>query len=235
MKISEIFYSIQGEGMYTGHPSLFIRSYGCNYKCTYCDTPYAVVGGKFADMSVKQILKEVDDNNKDNDFNHIVITGGEPMIQSDIAELVDMLKSNGYIVTIETNGTIFNNDVKPNLWSISPKTLNSTNDKFTSFKSEEALSNYKDINNMFNIMYFINTSGNIQIKFVINDDDDLIEIKKFINKYNIAKKYIYLMPQGKDIREQKNNSLNVINICKKEGYIFCPRLHIYLWGSKRGV
>lgn len=96
MKINEIFYSLQGEGRYTGTPAIFIRFSGCNLKCSFCDTDH----NKGVEMSVKEILNKI----KGTPCKFVVLTGGEPGMQL-TQEFINVLKSNGYYVTVETNGT----------------------------------------------------------------------------------------------------------------------------------
>src|SRR4051812_17971141 len=103
MKISELFFSLQGEGKLTGVPSVFIRASGCNLRCTWCDTPYASWAPEGDALSVPQILAEVGKS----PAAHVVLTGGEPMIMPDIAELCAALKEKNYHITIETAATIF--------------------------------------------------------------------------------------------------------------------------------
>lgn len=101
MKICEIFYSIQGESTYSGLPCVFVRTSGCNLRCSYCDTKYAYEDG--IEMSVDEIIEKV----KTYECNLIEITGGEPLIQIDeVNELVSCLIEDGYEVLIETNGSI---------------------------------------------------------------------------------------------------------------------------------
>jgi len=97
MRINEIFTSIQGEGFFTGVPAVFVRTSGCNLKCSFCDTNHE--SGE--EMSIEAILKEVAKNN----IRHIVITGGEPTLQPELPQLVEQLHAKGYFIQIETNGT----------------------------------------------------------------------------------------------------------------------------------
>src|SRR3954462_4202640 len=98
MKVSELFYSIQGEGKLMGVPSVFVRASGCNLRCVWCDTPYASWDPEGPDVSVAEILRRVCEFNCD----HVVLTGGEPMIMPEIVELCSLLKSEGKHVTMET-------------------------------------------------------------------------------------------------------------------------------------
>ncbi|MBN2603352.1 MAG: radical SAM protein [Candidatus Thermoplasmatota archaeon] len=100
MKINEIFYSIQGEGKWTGLPNIFIRTTGCNLRCSYCDTKYAYDEG--TEKSIKDILKEI----KKFSCKNICITGGEPLLQSDILKLLEFLIKENYSICLETNGSI---------------------------------------------------------------------------------------------------------------------------------
>src|SRR5208282_3058232 len=102
MKISEIFYSIQGEGMLAGVPSVFVRTSGCNLRCTWCDTPYTSWNPEGDDQPLGAILADV----RRQPATHVVVTGGEPMIQEGIARLTGRLKDLGLHITMETAGTV---------------------------------------------------------------------------------------------------------------------------------
>ena len=101
-KISEIFLSIDGEGPHAGGLSVFIRFYGCNLKCSYCDSGYACNGGAYHELSLAELSDTVSRYN----CRHITITGGEPLMQRGIDSVVSHLLKNGYEVDIETNGSI---------------------------------------------------------------------------------------------------------------------------------
>ena len=100
MKINEIFYSIQGEGNWTGLPNIFIRTSGCNLRCTYCDTKYSYES--YTEMKIEKIFNEI----KKYNCKYICITGGEPLIHKDIRKLLKILLENKYNISIETNGSI---------------------------------------------------------------------------------------------------------------------------------
>ncbi|MBI4908810.1 MAG: 7-carboxy-7-deazaguanine synthase QueE, partial [Acidobacteria bacterium] len=121
MKISEIFYSIQGEGVLAGVPSVFVRTSGCNLRCVWCDTPYTSWSPEGVDMTIAAIVERVAADSK----GHVVVTGGEPMIQPQIGELTRALRGLGQHITIETAGTVAP-EVECDLMSISPKLSNST-------------------------------------------------------------------------------------------------------------
>src|SRR5215211_2456212 len=103
MRISEIFFSVQGEGKLTGVPSVFVRASGCNLRCQWCDTPYASWQPEGEDVSVDRIVEQV----VGYPAKHVVLTGGEPMIMPDIGPLCAALKGRGYHITIETAATVY--------------------------------------------------------------------------------------------------------------------------------
>src|SRR3954469_152642 len=125
MLISEIFHSLQGEGELTGVPSVFIRTSGCNLRCTWCDTPYASWNPEGAPRSVESLVKEVQTHTS---ARHVVLTGGEPMIAKEIRELASQLKQLEYHITIETAATVAPEGIACDLASLSPKLLNSAPD-----------------------------------------------------------------------------------------------------------
>ncbi len=125
MLISELFYSLQGEGELTGVPSVFVRSSGCNLRCAWCDTPYASWNPEGTNQTVDQIVARVQEHRA---ARHVVLTGGEPMIAKDLRELASRLKALGYHLTIETAATLPPDGIACDLASLSPKLLNSAPD-----------------------------------------------------------------------------------------------------------
>src|SRR3954470_25072628 len=104
MKLSELFYSIQGEGKLTGVPSVFVRASGCNLRCVWCDTPYASWNPEGHDIAVDEIVRRVAEFTQSK---HVALPAGEPMIMPDIVALCDELKNRDYHITIETAATVF--------------------------------------------------------------------------------------------------------------------------------
>src|SRR5258708_5450135 len=121
MKLSELFYSVQGEGKLVGVPSVFVRASGCNLRCVWCDTPYASWSPEGEEIAVAEIVARV----REHGAGHVVITGGEPMIMPDIVELCAALRAEGRHITIETAATVYK-PVAADLASLSPKLSNST-------------------------------------------------------------------------------------------------------------
>ena len=102
MRITEIFYSIQGESSYAGRPCVFVRTTGCNLRCVWCDTEYAFYGG--LDMSVDEVFDEIE--RLGHGCRLVELTGGEPLLQRDIGDLARRLLSAGYVVLCETSGSV---------------------------------------------------------------------------------------------------------------------------------
>ena len=116
MRIAEIYKSIQGEGLLTGEPSVFVRTSGCNLRCWFCDTPFTSWSPEGRDVSVDDVVAQIEEW----DLEHVVITGGEPMLHAELIPLCDRLGEQGRHITIETAGTLYL-PVRCDLMSISPK------------------------------------------------------------------------------------------------------------------
>ncbi|MGD0462186.1 MAG: 7-carboxy-7-deazaguanine synthase QueE [Tepidisphaeraceae bacterium] len=229
MRLAEVFYSIQGEGKLMGIPSAFVRASGCNLRCVWCDTPYASWRPEGEDVPVGVILERV----AKFPGRHIVVTGGEPMIMPDLVELCDALKARDYHITIETAATVFA-PVKVDLASLSPKLSNSTptqpeGGRFARGHEEKRL-------NVEVIQQFIDLSPDFQLKFVVCQPGDLEEIRDLLRRLKgWSASDVQLMPEGKDRETLDARSAWISDICKQEGFRFCPRLHVLLYGHRRGT
>jgi 7-carboxy-7-deazaguanine synthase len=265
MVINEIFYSMQGEGLLAGVPSVFIRLAGCPLHCTWCDTKYALDPAAGEDLSIGQIIDKVDNikhsppstrrpqssgllterKNRINSANsavsavkvwpkskYVVITGGEPMVNAELPELVTALKKQGKHITIETAGIKFVPGLACDLMSISPKLSNSRTKKVLDTFFPEAvrqlISHYP-----------------YQLKFVVDSPDDLPEILQAVPAFgdvspggeslgNVDPTRIMLMPQAKTRDELIAKSPMVAELCAKTGFTFCSRLQILLYDGERG-
>jgi len=180
-------------------------------------------------MSVSEILKKISEW----DCNHIVLTGGEPMIAPDLTELSDSLKKQNKHITIETAGTIPPSGIPCDLASISPKLSNSappSNRDPAWAKRHEATRLQPEV-----ISEWIRNYP-FQLKFVVSSENDLIEIKNLLSHLPpVLPGRILLMPEGIDSKTLASRSPWLVEICKREGFRFCPRLHIELFGHKRGT
>jgi len=229
MRIAEIFHSIQGEGLLTGIPSIFIRTSGCNLRCHWCDTPYASWKPEGPEISIEEILKKLTEWN----YDHVVLTGGEPMIAPDLPELATALKKQKKHITIETAGTILPNSIPCDLASISPKLSSSTpspeRDPAWAKKHEATRLQPEVITEWIRKYPF-------QLKFVVSSELDLEEIKDLLSRLPpVPLHQILLMPEGIDVKTLATRSPWLVEICKREGFRFCPRLQIELFGHTRGT
>tara|TARA_Y100000590_G_scaffold366431_1_gene425752 strand:+ start:2944 stop:3624 length:681 start_codon:yes stop_codon:yes gene_type:complete len=225
MEINEIFKSIQGEGPNFGKPAIFLRTAQCNLKCTWCDTKYTW-DWKNHDFSkeVKEMtIGEIKESVYEFGIKHLVITGGEPLLQQDdLAELLTFLKPDFY-VEVETNCTILPNKMLTDLvdqWNVSPKTENSGN----SLKLYENTECY----------YFFASQENCYFKYVVEDEDDIPEIKKFVTKYKIPENRVQLMTQATTKEEIRIREKSISQLAKEHNFLFSPRLHVAMWGAERG-
>jgi 7-carboxy-7-deazaguanine synthase len=223
MKIAEIFYSIQGEGALAGVPSVFVRSSGCNLRCSWCDTPYTSWKPEGADLSVAEILTQVQEFNA----RHVVVTGGEPMIASGVADLTQELRNAGKHITIETAGTVFA-PVQCDLMSISPKLSNST-------PEGEWAKQHDKLRIQIEVIKRLMDHCDYQLKFVVAQPEDLGEIRGIVARAAAETGKVILMPEGTDPARLREKSVWIAELCKQEGYRFGPRLHVDIWGDRRGV
>jgi len=224
LKISEIFYSLQGEGALIGTPSVFVRTSGCNLRCTWCDTPYTSWTPEGVERSLDSIVEEVNGYSAE----HVVITGGEPMLAPEIAELTHRLHQH---VTIETAGTI-DTPVHCDLMSISPKLANSTplaRDGGRWAPQHERLRYQPEILKRLIQLY------SYQLKFVVVDSADLAEVRAIVDEIGAARSRVVLMAEGVDASVLAERGRWLAEAVKREGYRFTPRLHVDLWGNRRGV
>ena len=192
MRISEIFYSIQGEGKLVGVPSVFVRASGCNLRCTWCDTPYSSWTPEGENWEIADIVERA----VSFPGRHAVVTGGEPMIMPEIGELCSQLKEAGFHVTIETAATIFSR-VRLDLASLSPKLANSTPREREGGRFADAHEAHRM--NLGVIQELIDTSPAFQLKFVVAEPADMEEITEVLQRLRgWTASDVLLMPEGTD-------------------------------------
>jgi 7-carboxy-7-deazaguanine synthase len=231
MLISEIFYSIQGEGELTGVPSVFVRTSGCNLRCTWCDTPYASWNPEGEQQSVTQIVAAVD---RHPIARHVVLTGGEPMIAKDVRTLATEIKATGRHVTIETAATVAPEGIACDLASLSPKLLNSAPDPGEHAvwrKKHESLRWQPDVVRAWVDRY------PYQFKFVVTRPQDIDELEHMLGalQRDIPRHKILLMPEGTSVEAVRTRSAWLGELCKARGYRYAHRLHLELYGNRRGT
>jgi 7-carboxy-7-deazaguanine synthase len=225
VKIAEIFYSVQGEGGLVGVPSVFVRTSGCNLRCVWCDTPYTSWSPEGADLSLDQILAEV----QSYPARHVVVTGGEPMIAPEIIPLTEGLRQLGLHITIETAGTIFK-PVACDLMSISPKLANSI-----PLADERWAAQHDRLRTALGALSHLMRLYDYQLKFVVEAPSDLEEVRALLGRLQADRSRVILMPEGTDRETLRERGVWLAEICKAEGFRFSPRLHIDLYGNRRGV
>lgn len=210
LKITEIFYSLQGEARNTGLPTVFIRLTGCPLRCLYCDTAYAFSGGEW--KSLDAIISEV----KKYNTMHVTVTGGEPLAQKNCIELLKQLADNGYDVSLETSGAIAVDAVDRHVVKVI--------DVKTPASGEESKNRIEN---------FSCLSTDDQLKFVICDENDYRWSKNFIKQHQLNNlcEILFSPAQGQldavTLAEWiLNDQLNVR---------FQIQLHKYLWGERQGV
>jgi len=206
IKINEIFYSLQGEGIDAGLPTIFIRLTGCNLRCNYCDTRYAFYEGKY--MAIDEILESIKKWNS----RRVCITGGEPLLQKNVYGLIEKLLEKGYEISVETNG------------SISIMKLSKMDVKI---KMDIKLPS----SGMHDKMLFGNISllrGDDELKFIIWNRDDYEYAKDIIARYKPRCQIIMQPVWGSKIKLAEW-------ILKDElDARYSIQLHKILWGNERG-
>lgn len=240
----EIFHSIQGEGKSIGLPSVFVRTSLCNLHCIWCDTDYTWnwKGTRFPHVhdtlpgyekfekkqwvvtcQVPEIARKVAAFNCPN----IILTGGEPMLQQAalgalMATLRDM--SDSFRFETETNGTMLPTpdfDAAIDQYNVSPKLANSNNP--LRLREKPAA-----------LRYFA-ASPKANFKFVIASEKDLEELLPVLKKYKIAPEKTWLMPEGTSASALAERRQWLVEVVKMYGFRYSDRLHIQIWGSKKGV
>ena len=230
MRIAEIYASRQGEGLLTGTPSVFLRASGCNLRCWFCDTPYTSWEPEGEDWSVEEILAEVEQLAERD--RHAVITGGEPMLFAEMIPICDRLHAAGWHITIETAGTLLL-PVQCNLMSISPKLASST----PSFeRAGKWQARHDRTRHQPEVIRRLIAEYDYQLKFVIDQPDDLDEVQVWLAEFPTARKdRVLLMPQGVEAAGLAAIGGWLEPYCREQGFVFCPRKHIEWYGATRGT
>ena len=223
MKIAELFYSLQGEGRLLGVPSVFVRTTGCNLRCSWCDTPYTSWNPEGEEIPLDDLIARV----LAYPARHAVLTGGEPMIQPQLVPLSDALRQAGWHITIETAGTV-DAPVACDLMSISPKLANSTPTGDWAIRHEATRFNLP-------VLQTLMAKCAYQFKFVVSSPSDLTEICTLIDSLAIAPADVILMPEGTSADLLRDRARWIAPLCLDHGFRFSPRLHVDLWGNQRGV
>ena len=213
MKISEIFYSIQGEGVEIGLPTVFVRLFACDLRCEWCDSMYAVEGKDFKEMSIE----DVRDNIETYECKRICITGGEPLLQrAELEELANDLVRDGYKILLETSG---HKDPPPIFWN--DNCVISMDCKCPGSKMEERM----------DFTLFEKLRPKDQLKFVIKDGADYEYAKSILKSHKIEAGIIFQPVHGTNLKWLTQMVIED----KLEDIRILPQLHKIIWGEKRGV
>ena len=268
LPICDLFVSLQGEGSWAGVPSIFIRVSGCNLRCVFkgsiCDTPYSSFSPEKSSFTEDDVKKIIKDNPQ---VDHIVITGGEPLLyKKELEQLLTDIWEDRFVVTIETNGTMpilnpLTNKFTVSLYSVSPKlhtsiakagehVMTPKGEKIFGTEEVERLDNTRI--NIKTLIDIVMQSNDYQFKFVYSGPECIDEIEDIykkmlgaVEKTNIRSSINYyrnhkpedhtmLMPEGITDEQLQKNRLEMADVCIKKGWRYTDRLHILIWGDKRG-
>lgn len=260
-KVSEVFASVQGEGPHVGRPSVFVRFGICNLSCSWCDTPYTWL---FSDDRLRKVyanLNRSDDSprniatgralaergfqvyDKRRELSHrsasdllaeirslaktsiraVVITGGEPLLHvKPLLALVPELLKHGFDVEFETNGTISPAGLPHEVhFNVSPKLSNSHQPRALRLN--------------FEVLHEIMSRPSAVLKFVVDHEADVEEIFEIVRGLHVPQNRVYLMPQGRSSIELQTKGVQVADMCRQNGFNYSHRIHIDLWGNRRGI
>jgi 7-carboxy-7-deazaguanine synthase len=228
MRIAETFFSIQGEGILAGVPSAFVRTSGCNLRCKWCDSDYTSWHPEGESLSVAEVLARL----QPFPTRHVVVTGGEPLIAPRIEELCAQLRQRGYHITVETAATVFK-PIACDLASLSPKLASSTPHQRGGGRF--ALAHERRRLQPAVIRAFM-AHADYQLKFVIDRPADVEEVLGLLEQLpGVAAAKVLLMPQAVTREELAERGPWVVELCKQHGFRYCPRLHVELFGNRRGT
>lgn len=240
----EIFFSIQGEGKSIGVPSVFVRTSLCNLHCIWCDTDYTWnwIGTPFPHVNdakpgyhkfdkkkwiARCEISTVADIVETFPCKNVILTGGEPMLQQPaLTALMHALRSRSadYRFEVETNGTLVPTaefDAAVDQYNVSPKLENSGNTRRLREKPAA--------------LRFFAQSPKANFKFVIAEKNDLDEVLALLITYAIPPEKVWLMPEGTSARVLARRRKWLVEICKTHGFRYSDRLHVQIWGAKKGV
>lgn len=238
LPINELFCSLQGEGKFAGIPSVFVRTSGCNLRCWFCDSYHTSWEPTGAWLSIEDIVDEILSYDQ---ADHVVFTGGEPMIHEESVELLDELADHGYHTTVETNGTIYR-DAAIDLASISPKLASSTPTAERDPKGDgEWADRHKQRRIDMDALTALVDEYESQLKFVVTGGDDMAEIESLVKRVRDATNTtvpgedVLLMPEGMTREELDAKRNDVAELAMEYGYRYTPRLHVDLWNDAPGT
>jgi len=233
VRVAEIYRSRQGEGFLAGTESVFVRASGCNLRCWFCDTPFASWQPEGNDLAVDDIVSQV----LAWETEHVVLTGGEPMLFAELVPLSHALRAEGRHVTIETADTLYL-PVECDLLSLSPKRANSTPsvERAGNWSARHARTRHQPDVIRRLIAEHTDSRHAYQVKFVIDSLDDCADVEAYLREFPmIDRQRVLLMPQGTTDGELDARAAWLEPYCAAHGLAFCPRRQIQWYGLVRGT
>ena len=235
LPINELFHSLQGEGKLAGVPSVFVRTSGCNLRCWFCDSAHTSWEPTHAWLTLEEVLAVIETHDAD----HVVLTGGEPLLHPASVDLLEALAERGYHTTVETNGTI-HRDAPIDLVSISPKLANSTPTPERAPTDGDA-ARWADRHDRARIdleaLASLVEAYDVQLKFVVTDAEDVPEILDLLATLRevadvpIRDDDVLLMPEGATQDRLAETRTRVADLAMEHGFRYTPRLHVTLWND----
>ncbi|MBC7816171.1 MAG: 7-carboxy-7-deazaguanine synthase QueE [Planctomycetaceae bacterium] len=230
MRIAEVYASIQGEGQFAGTPSVFVRTTGCNLRCWFCDTPFTSWNPEGQHIAVSELARQVHEFGTE----HVVLTGGEPLLQPDCVPFCEQLLAAGHFVTIETAGTVFR-PAAASLMSISPKLANSSPSRASNADAARWHARHEQSRSQPDVIARLIASSDYQLKFVVDQPSDLAEITTYLSDWpQVPGDRIWLMPQARTREELQSRSDWLETETDRLGYRFSSRWQIAQFGNQRG-
>lgn len=213
IQVTEIFESIQGEGRFAGTPALFVRTAGCNLRCSWCDTAFS----RETESAEAHLVSDLAERIAASGARHVVATGGEPLLHREaMEELAAALPSVDF--EFETNGTI-PPTIRRAYYSVSPKPSSAGNDAAVAVQ-RDVLAAFMEFDSVF--------------KFVVGSEQDWCDMLGTIDMVGIPRGQVYVMPRGTDDRGHREVARTFMPRILEHGFCLSPRLHVWLWGDERG-
>jgi organic radical activating enzyme len=217
LRLSETFLSLQGEGPSAGQPALFVRLQGCDVGCHWCDTKYSWSREGGRDATLVELDREL---SALGEASLVVVTGGEPLQHPGAGELLAHLASRWGRVEVETSGLEPPPLEHPRLFYIvSPKLPSATPRWRETWRHARA---------------FL-AQANAVFKVVAGDPPDPEDALRLVAEHGLPPGRVMLMPEGVTDAEVRAHAVGLADLCKRHGFTLSPRLHVWLWGAKRGM
>lgn len=232
LRICEIYSSLQGEGLLTGTPSIFVRTSGCNLRCWFCDTPYASWSPEGRFQRPAEVVEEC----RRWSCKHIVLTGGEPMIHAAAVDLTERFHLAEKHITVETAGTLYL-PVRCDLMSISPKLSTSGPNRAAGVWQRQHEARRERLEVVRRLM----KEYDYQLKFVVDSPQDAAEVLAYLQRLEQSREIevdrdrVLLMPQGTSPQALDQQAAWLVPWCQQQGLRFCERAHISWFGNRRGT